>query len=145
VRQRQRNARAPSFTCCLNVPVCVCAACCRPVINEWPKCAVLFEAGDLLAARRLLLDELQGYAAFRGAVPFTATSCQHDALCPAFPESVTPWVRPWHAGIKVCVVFDARSSLQKEAQREVVSEQLEIVFSAGGVCWDAPRGAASTR
>jgi hypothetical protein len=30
---------------------------------------VLFEAGDLLAARRLLLDELQGYAAFRGAVP----------------------------------------------------------------------------
>jgi predicted RNA-binding protein with PIN domain len=37
-------------------------------------------------------------------------------------------------GIKVCVVFDAKTSLQKEAQREMVSEQLEIVFSAGGVC-----------
>jgi hypothetical protein len=82
---------------------------------------------------------------FEARCPFTATPCHRDALCPAFPESATPWVRPWHAGIKVCVVFDARSSLQKEAQREVVSEQLEIVFSAGGVCWDAPHGAASAR
>jgi hypothetical protein len=39
------------------------------VINEWPKCAVLFAAGNLAAARDILIAELQGYAAFRGARP----------------------------------------------------------------------------
>ena len=34
--------------------------------------------------------------------------------------------------MKVIVVFDASTSLQKEAQRDKLSDQLEVVFSAGG-------------
>ncbi len=39
---------------------------------------------------------------------------------------------PMHAGIKVVIVFDAITSQHKEAQRDKLSEQLEVVFSAGG-------------
>ena len=37
-----------------------------PVINKWPKCAVHFVAGNLAAAREALINEVLGYAAFRG-------------------------------------------------------------------------------
>ena len=36
------------------------------VINKWPKCAVHFVAGNLAAAREALINEVLGYAAFRG-------------------------------------------------------------------------------
>ena len=38
----------------------------RAVINKWPKCAVHFAAGDLAAAREALVNEVLGYAAYRG-------------------------------------------------------------------------------
>lgn len=44
----------------------------RAVINKWPKCAVHFAAGDLAAARDALVNEVLGYAAYRGTRPALA-------------------------------------------------------------------------
>lgn len=50
----------------------------------------------------------------------------------AFSSSrLTPYLS---AGIKVVIVFDATTSAQFEAQRESLSELVDIVFAAGGAC-----------
>jgi predicted RNA-binding protein with PIN domain len=127
----------------------------RAVINKWPKCAVHFAAGDLAAARDTLMNEVLGYAAFRGTrvalgFPREANDAEMH-VCGSRGVvariTVAPLVQRCRremlelnsvhllTGIKVVVVFDATTSAQSEAQRESVSEHVDVVYSAAGGCF----------
>lgn len=119
-----------------------------------------FAAGDLVAARDALVNEVLGYAAYRGTRSALACrsygSCRSCALQPCARSrdariggapglrvsGKSRWSlsaqldsRPaFSAGIKVVVVFDATTSAQFEAQRESLSEHVDVVFAAGGAC-----------
>ena len=133
-----------------------------PVINKWPKCAVHFAVGNLAAAREALITEVLGYAAFRGTLgtrhtpgsdvrhSFVHSLIEHSGAahpgCVLRQRCESLWlvcssVRHHsqnlaaaliRAGIKVVIVFDATTSAQSEAQRESLSEHVDVVFSAGG-------------
>lgn len=101
------------------------------VLNEWPTLAALFEAGQLEAAREGLVAELKGFAHFHGAA----------AAAAAFIEQNLPLTLC--VGWRTVVVFDAKTSTLKEAQREQVTDMLDVVYSCGGK-FAAWHGALST-
>ena len=45
------------------------------VLNEWPHLAELFDAGNLESARDGLIEELKGYAHFKGVFLATGGMC----------------------------------------------------------------------